>query len=185
MKRNVLNFQHLYQKALLTYLEQGMRAGIDSAKGLGIQSLAAGFPILDLAKLHERSLIMDILPNFPAPQWPALIKQAGTFFAAAIAPISKSDFNAKEALRVKKIIETLSDRTVELAASNLQLSAEISHRRKAEESLKKSGLPNLWIPDKEMFFHVESFGLLGTGKLDLAGIKRTAIQLTGIRGDGK
>ena len=53
------------------------------------------------------------------------------------------------------------------------------------ESLKKSGLPNLWIPDKEMFFHVESFGLLGTGKLDLAGIKHRAIQLTSISGDEK
>jgi signal transduction histidine kinase len=98
---------------------------------------------LDLAKLHEKSLVMYLLPDYPTTRWPALIKQAGTFFAAAIAPISKSDYNAQEALRVKKIIGTLSDRTVELAAANLQLSAEISHRRKAEGSLKKSECHNL------------------------------------------
>jgi signal transduction histidine kinase len=143
MKRHSLNFEHLYQKALRTHLEQGRRAGIESAKGLGIQALAAGLPTLDLAKLHERTLVMDLLPSYPARKRPSIIKQAGTFFAAAIAPISKSEYNAQEALRVKKIIGTLSDRTVELAAANLQLTVEISHRRKAEGSLKRSERKNV------------------------------------------
>ena len=143
MTRNTLDFQHLYQTALRTHLEQGRRAGIESAKGLGIQALAAGLPTLDLAKLHEKTLVMDLLPSYPVGIRSSLIKQAGTFFAAAIAPISKSDFNTKEALRVKKIIGTLSDRTVELASVNLQLSAEISQRRKAERSLIRSERHNL------------------------------------------
>jgi signal transduction histidine kinase len=143
MTRHTLNFQHLYQKALRTHLEQGRRAGIESAKGLGIQALAAGLPTLDLAKLHEKTLIMDLLPSYPVGRRSSLIKQAGTFFAAATAPVSKADYNTKEALRVKKIIGALSDRTVELASANLQLSAEISNRRKAEGSLKRSERHNL------------------------------------------
>jgi signal transduction histidine kinase len=143
MTRNTLNFHHLYQTSLQTYLDQGRRAGIESAKGLGIQALAAGLLTLDLAKLHEKTLVMDLLPSYPAGRRSSLIKQAGTFFAAAIAPIPESDYNTKEALRVKKIIGTLSDRTVELAAANLKLSTEIAHRRKAERSLKRSELHNL------------------------------------------
>lgn len=142
MTRQTLSFQQLYQTALRTHLEQGCRAGIESAKGLGIQSLAAGLPTLDLAKLHEKTLVMDLLPGYPARKRTSIIKQAGTFFAAAIAPISESDYNAQEALRMKKIIGTLSDRTVELAAANLQLTEEISHRRKAEGSLKRSEREN-------------------------------------------
>ena len=45
------------------------------------------------------------------------------------------------------------------------------------DALKKSGLPNLWVPAREMFFEVEAFDILGTGKLDLSGIKRKALTL--------
>ncbi len=47
------------------------------------------------------------------------------------------------------------------------------------EQLKKSDLPNLWVPDKEMYFRIESLPLLGTGKLDLSGIKKRAGELVG------
>ena len=43
-----------------------------------------------------------------------------------------------EAARLKTVIGRLSDRTVELAAANQQLSLEIVHRKKVEASLKKS-----------------------------------------------
>ena len=39
------------------------------------------------------------------------------------------------------------------------------------ENLKKNGLPNLWIPDAEMFAKIEVLPLLGSGKLDLGTIK--------------
>jgi acyl-[acyl-carrier-protein]-phospholipid O-acyltransferase/long-chain-fatty-acid--[acyl-carrier-protein] ligase len=42
------------------------------------------------------------------------------------------------------------------------------------DQLKGLGLPNLWIPDKEMFFKIDAIPLLGTGKLDLGGIKQKA-----------
>jgi acyl-[acyl-carrier-protein]-phospholipid O-acyltransferase/long-chain-fatty-acid--[acyl-carrier-protein] ligase len=38
-------------------------------------------------------------------------------------------------------------------------------------------LPNLWKPKADAFFHVESFPLLGTGKLDLRAVKEQAIKL--------
>jgi len=101
--------------------------------------LSAGLQTLDLAKLHEQTLIADVLPGCPPGKREALIKQAGVFFAAAITPIEKTHRTAREATaHLKRFIETLSRRTVELAASNLELSLEIVQRKAAEEALKKS-----------------------------------------------
>jgi signal transduction histidine kinase len=139
MKRKLFNFSRLYRAALLTHLKSGRLAGLESAQGLGAKALAAGLQTLDLAKLHELVLVTEVLPGCPAGKRSALIKQAGTFFAVAITPIEKTHRSAREsAAQLKKFIETLSQRTVELAASNLELSLEISQRKAAEEALKKS-----------------------------------------------
>ncbi len=39
------------------------------------------------------------------------------------------------------------------------------------KELVATGLPNLWIPDKDSFYQVDEIPLLGTGKLDLQGLK--------------
>jgi len=46
------------------------------------------------------------------------------------------------------------------------------------EALKKSGLPNLWIPDNDAFHKIETIPLLGSGKLDLGAIKRKAAEIS-------
>ncbi len=45
--------------------------------------------------------------------------------------------------------------------------------------LKNDGLPNLWIPDKDLFVKIAGFPLLGSGKLDLGAIKRKAQEVLG------
>jgi len=45
-----------------------------------------------------------------------------------------------------------------------------------QAALKADGLPNIFIPTADSFFHVESLPILGTGKLDLRGIKDLAIE---------
>jgi acyl-[acyl-carrier-protein]-phospholipid O-acyltransferase/long-chain-fatty-acid--[acyl-carrier-protein] ligase len=40
-----------------------------------------------------------------------------------------------------------------------------------------SGVPNLWIPDRESYIEVEEIPLLGTGKLDLKKVKDKALEL--------
>ena len=47
------------------------------------------------------------------------------------------------------------------------------------EKLGQCDLPNLWKPRADQFFRVESFPLLGTGKLDLRKVKETATTLAG------
>lgn len=41
-------------------------------------------------------------------------------------------------------------------------------------SLKKTELPNLWIPDPKMFYKIDEIPLLGTGKIDLSSVKKMA-----------
>ncbi len=42
------------------------------------------------------------------------------------------------------------------------------------KQLSEQGLPNLWIPSADSFFEVEHIPLLGTGKLDLQGVREMA-----------
>ena len=106
---------------------------------MGQQALAAGLQTLDMAKLHEQILVNEVLPGCPAGQRATLIRQAGIFFTEAITPIEKTHRAAREAaLHLNKIVEMLSQRTVELAASNLELKQEIVQRKAVEAALKKS-----------------------------------------------
>ncbi len=139
MKRKLSIFSRRYQVALRTHLKQGRKASLESARGLGSQALAVGLQTLDLAKLHEEILVKQVLPKSQAGQRASLIKQAGIFFAAAITPIEKKHRNAQAAIAyLKGFIQTLSQRTVELAASNLRLSLEVAQRKVAEAALRKS-----------------------------------------------
>ena len=139
MKRKLFNLSRRYQEALRTHLKQGRPAGPGSARGVGSKALAAGLETLDLAKLHEQTLVTEVLPGCSAARRIALIKQAGAFFAEAITPIENTHHSAQmAAVQLKKFIEALSQRTVELAASNLELKQEVLQRKAAEVALKKS-----------------------------------------------
>ncbi len=48
--------------------------------------------------------------------------------------------------------------------------------REITDRLQAAGLPNLWIPGNDSFLEVEQIPLLGTGKLDLRGIKDMAMK---------
>jgi signal transduction histidine kinase len=132
-------FSRRYQSALLAYLKQGPRASLHPAHGMGQQALATGLQTLDIAKLHEQILVTKLLPGIPAGKRAMLIRRAGTFFIEAITPTEKIHRSAREAARhLNKIVEMLSQRTMELAASNLELVQEIVQRKAVEAALKKS-----------------------------------------------
>jgi signal transduction histidine kinase len=139
MKHNLRNFSRGYEVALRKHLKEGNPSGLESARGLGSDALTAGLQTLDLAKLHEQILVTEVLPGTSVNKRGALIRQAGAFFAMAITPIENTQRSARDATaRLKEFIETLSQRTVELAASNLELSLEVAQRQAAEAALKKS-----------------------------------------------
>ena len=139
MNREAFNLSRHYQNALRSHLRPGQRGGLKSARGVGIQALAAGLQTLDLIKLHEQTMVADLLPGCPADKRSALIRRAGKFFAEAIIPMEKKHASAADAVvYLRRFISTLSQRTVELASSNLALSLEVGQRKAAEAALKKS-----------------------------------------------
>ena len=132
-------FSRRYQAGLQAYLKQQSAAHLQRARGMGRQALAAGLRTLDIAKLHEQILVTRVLPGCPAGKRATLIQQAGTFFTEAITPIENIHHGARDAaVELNQIVEILSQRTVELAASNLELEQEIVQRKAAEAALKKS-----------------------------------------------
>lgn len=125
MNKSIRWMTQRYLSALQAHLERDGKSSLDPARGLGTQALEAGLKTLDLAKLHEHFLLTTILPKHPKSAHAALIRRAGAFFAAALTQIEQSHRSAKEATaHLGEFIETLSQRTVELAAANLALKQE-------------------------------------------------------------
>jgi len=48
--------------------------------------------------------------------------------------------------------------------------------REVTDRLQKAGLPNLFIPSQDSFIEVDKIPMLGTGKLDLRGVKNLALE---------
>jgi signal transduction histidine kinase len=95
--------------------------------------------VQDLARLHEQTRVTELLPGCTSNRRVALIKQAGTFIAAAITPIEMTQSMAREAtLHMQRVDSMLSQRTVELVAANRKLKIEIAQRHTVEAALKRS-----------------------------------------------
>ena len=47
------------------------------------------------------------------------------------------------------------------------------------QRLAETDLPRLWLPKRENLYPLEALPLLGTGKLDLRGVKTRALELVG------
>lgn len=138
MKQAPPGFPQLYRSALLAHLSRKSRAKPEAAEKIGSLARAAGLPVLELAKLHERLLVLDFLAGITAGKRTAIIRKAGRFFAAVIDALAASKAGTLDAARLRQTIGALSDRSVELAAANRQLDLEITRRRKVETALRKS-----------------------------------------------
>src|SRR2546430_15496116 len=135
-KRN--GFSRQYEAALRTHLKR-RPASLNPAKDLGCQAMTLGLATLDLARIHERALTTLVLTDDSPTTRDGIVRRAGTFFAGAITPIEKTHRTAQEAnARLKQTIQTLSQRSAELAVSNAELQREIIQRKSVEQSLKKS-----------------------------------------------
>jgi len=139
MKRNLIALSRQYQAALGKHLKQRRPTGLKKAKSLGRQAMTIGLKTLDLARIHEQTLIQLVLPSYSAGARAAMVQRAGTFFAKAITPIEKTHRIAQESnAQMERLNQTLLRRSAELADSNRQLKEEIAQRKSAEEALRKS-----------------------------------------------
>jgi signal transduction histidine kinase len=138
MRSGFSGFAPQYQAALQDYLALPSRADLETARKLGRQAPPARVQALDIAKLHEQILVAELLPALPPGKRAALIKRAGTFFAAAMGAAGETPGgNQGAGAHLLHLVAALSQRTVELASGNRELSLDNSHRRTVEETLKK------------------------------------------------
>ncbi len=139
METKLTGLSRRYQVALQRHLEQGPRASLQSADGLGRQALAIGLETLDLAKIHEQALIALVSPSYSVGTRDGMIKRAQAFFIKAVTPIETTHRTTMEAnVHLSQLNRTLRRRTVKLAAANRQLKKEIARRHAVEKALKKS-----------------------------------------------
>lgn len=128
-----------YQTSLRRYLRQGSASSLKPALKLGREAVALGLETLDLTLIHEQALVAQVLVIGEAGARERVIKRSRTFFAEAIIPIEGTHRSALEAnVRLNRLNQGLSRRTLDLAASNRQLKKEIARRQVVEETLRQS-----------------------------------------------
>jgi len=128
-----------YFAALQKHLEKGSRGSANVAERLGSQALSAGLGTLDLARIHEQAMMALLMPESSTKLRNGRVKQAALFFIEALAPIEKTRRAAVEGNgHLHQLNETLSSRTVDLAAANRKLKQEIARRQVVENALIRS-----------------------------------------------
>ncbi|HZL43108.1 MAG TPA: histidine kinase [Verrucomicrobiae bacterium] len=136
MKRKLFALSERYAKALRKHLQQGLRASLQPAVGLGRQAVGLGMETLELARVHERA-VATLVPSNNGHQ---LRKQAESFFTEAISPILETHRVARQSkVDLNRLTETLNRRTAHLAATNRLLRIGIVRRKCVEAALKTSG----------------------------------------------
>lgn len=128
-----------YSNALEAHLKQGRGATYQTAQEIGHEAAAAGLHPLELTRLHERTLVTTILPRCRRGDRARCVKRASTYLTVALLQGPRAKARGGDGERVlERAIETLSARTVQLAASNGSLKLMIDQRRAAAKALKKS-----------------------------------------------
>ena len=132
-------FARQYATALRRYLKQGPAASLLPALKLGRRAVAVGLETLDVALIHEQSVLDQLLPVGDATDRELILKRAGIFFAEAITPLEAGHRVALESNgHLCRMNLELGQRTLDLATSNRQLKKEIARRKVVEETLRKS-----------------------------------------------
>jgi hypothetical protein len=95
VKQKLIELSQRYVTALQKHLRQGARANLQPALGLGRRAVALGLETLDLARIHERTLVM-LNPSNTKNGTIQQVKRAQVFFTEAITPIVETHRAARQ-----------------------------------------------------------------------------------------
>jgi signal transduction histidine kinase len=139
MKTKQQALANSYAKALAQHLSASNNNGVAAALRIGERAISLGLGTLELASIHQHSIIPCLLHSMTAAERDLCILRAEGFFAHAITPLEKTHKTALESnAHLKVMVATLKQRTKELDASNEELKQEILQRKTTEESLRTS-----------------------------------------------
>ncbi len=134
MKQKSTRLSGQYVTALKKHLKQGPQASLQPALGLGRRAVALGLETLDLARIHEQSLVALELSGIRN----GFTRLAESFFNEANLPIEETHRAARQTkTQLGRLMTTLSQRTEELASSNRQLQQGITRRKLMEVTFAK------------------------------------------------
>ena len=128
-----------YLKALHTYLARQKAAAGETARALGHSAVSAGLVTLDLAIIHEHS-VLTLAPSFDfTDAGSAFLKRAGVFFTQALVPLEKEQRTTRQNIRnLRQRNETLRLHTAALATANRRLERAVAGRKSGELALLRS-----------------------------------------------
>ena len=136
MKQKLIGLSQRYVTALRKHLEQGPRASLQPALGLGRRAVVLGLETLELARIHERAIVT----LEAASGKDGIEKRAQIFFTEASIPIEETHRAARQGnVHLNRLKEKLDQRTEELAVSNRQLQRGIVRRKVMEDAFEKNG----------------------------------------------
>jgi signal transduction histidine kinase len=139
MKQRLTTFSKRYVAALRTHLRLGNGADLQPALALGRQAVSLGLETLGLARLHEHSLGALLSPAGSARTRAGATRRAEIFFNEANTLIEETHHSARQGkIQLDRANASLSERTLELAASKRELQRGISRRKDMEDSFAKT-----------------------------------------------
>src|SRR5438034_10418559 len=127
-----------YTCALQKYLKTEGEQALHQAYELGRRAITDGLGVLDIAKIHQQAFIALLLPTIALGKNQRQVQAVEDFFMEALSPFEAHHRGFLEAnIRLRELNETLEHRAAELAATNRDLSHEITRRKASEEMWKR------------------------------------------------
>src|SRR5437016_11767134 len=127
-----------YTCALQNYLKTEGEQALHQAYELGRRAVTDGLGVLAIAKIHQQASVALLLPAIALGENQRQVQAVEDFFMEALSPFEAHHRGFLEAnVRLRELNETLERRAAELAATNRELSHEITRRKASEEMWKR------------------------------------------------
>jgi PAS domain S-box-containing protein len=138
MNKPYHELSRVYTAALENYLKAAGEEALHLAYELGRKAIAEGMGILDVARMHQEASFAVMLPSLALAQNQRQLQAVESFFMEALSPFEAHHRGFREAnASLQELNETLEHRAAELAATNRELSHEITRRKASEEMWKR------------------------------------------------
>jgi len=138
VNKSLPEISKLYTAALQNYLTAEGEEVLHLAYELGRKAIGEGLGILDVARIHQEASFAAMLPALALAQNQRQLQAVENFFMEALSPFEAHHRGFREAnVSLRELNERLEHRAAELAATNRELSHEISRRKASEEMWKR------------------------------------------------
>ena len=128
----------IYTAALQNYLTVKGEEALHLGYELGRKAIGEGLGILDVARIHQEASVAALLPALALAQNQGQLQAVEDFLMEALSPFEAHQRGFRQAnIALRELNEKLERRAAELAATNRELSHEISRRKASEEMWKR------------------------------------------------